>query len=161
MVRCCPAVLLNLLKKKKKPPKSIAWLSPSISEDEKREDKRGKYTWQTIQINILECIPPQGETKSDLRSRESTTLLEDEEDNTQHDTSYPRLQLPSTVDRNPAKGLCSSPTQIAISFCRNCRRSAVSLRSYIWTTIDLTRFFKSMESSSYTTTIDESHSAPL
>jgi hypothetical protein len=81
---------------------AFAWLSPAILEDENTKDKKGKYTWQAIRMNTLECSPPQGETKSDLRSRESTVSLEDEVDNAQDDTSYPRLQL--TFNRGPKSG---------------------------------------------------------
>jgi hypothetical protein len=62
----------------------------------------GKYTWQAIRINISGYIPPQREAKSDLRSRESTVSLEDEEEDTQDVTPYPGLQL--TFNRGPKAG---------------------------------------------------------
>ena len=77
-------------------PNSIAWLVPAMREPD------GKYTWQAIRMNTLECIPPQGDTKSGSRSRESTVSLEDEEENTRDDTSYPRLQL--TFNPGPKSG---------------------------------------------------------
>jgi hypothetical protein len=70
-------------------PNSIATLLPAMSED---DDKTGR-TWEVIRMNILGCIPPKGEIKSDLHSRESTVSLEDAKDNTLDETSYPRLEL--------------------------------------------------------------------
>jgi hypothetical protein len=63
-------------------PNLTAWLCPAESED------KGKYTWDAIRMNRSRYIPPQGETKSDYRSRESTVSLEDEEDQA---ISYPGL----------------------------------------------------------------------
>jgi hypothetical protein len=82
-------------------PNSIARLCPAMSED---QDKNGR-SWEAIRMNISESIPPQGETKSDLRSRESTVSLEDEEDDTQDDTSYPGLQLTFNPGPKGRRGL--------------------------------------------------------
>jgi len=47
-------------------------------------------------------VLPQGQTKSKYRSRESTVSLEEEEDNTPNDASYPGLQL--TFNPGPKAG---------------------------------------------------------
>ncbi|KAF8857852.1 kinase-like protein [Acephala macrosclerotiorum] len=82
-------------------PNTIAWLSPVNSESH----PEGKYAWEAIRMNISEDIPPQREMVSDYRSRESTASLEDAEDNTPDDTSYPRLQLAFNCGRKSGHGL--------------------------------------------------------
>lgn len=70
-------------------PNLIAELFPIDGED------NAKYTWDIIRMreNTSRYIPPQGESKSDFRSRESTPSSEDKEGIIPNNTSYPGLQL--------------------------------------------------------------------
>jgi serine/threonine-protein kinase Chk2 len=57
--------------------------------------------------NASRYIPPQGEARSDFRSRETTASLEDEEDRTPNETTHSRLHYPGlrlTFDTGPKAG---------------------------------------------------------
>ena len=70
-------------------PNSIACLSPLKDEV---DDKR---SWDAIRMNISGYIPLRraSKSKSDLRSRDSTASLEDDENQAANTTSYPSLHL--------------------------------------------------------------------
>lgn len=68
-------------------PNSIAWLFPE------KDAADGKRSWEAIQMNLLGYAPLQRVPESDLRSRESTASLEDEENQVANAASYPSLHL--------------------------------------------------------------------
>lgn len=82
-------------------PNSIAWLSPAESED---EDRNGR-SWQAIRMNMAGYLPSQDKAESDLRSRESTVLSEDEDDQVTTSSPFPRLHLGFDARRKSGHGI--------------------------------------------------------
>ncbi|CZR65638.1 uncharacterized protein PAC_15538 [Phialocephala subalpina] len=73
---------------------SIAWLSPTTSED------KGKHTWEAIRMNTSQHI----QEESGYRSRQST-VPPDEDDQEDQAASYPRLPLTFDAELKSGKGL--------------------------------------------------------
>ncbi|RDL34580.1 uncharacterized protein BP5553_07708 [Venustampulla echinocandica] len=85
-------------------PNSIAWLFAVTSEG----TVVGKRSWEAIRMNKSGyelCMPIERQAESDLRSRETTVSLDDEEDNPQDGTSSPGLHLTFDSELKGGNGL--------------------------------------------------------
>ena len=124
---------------------TIAWLSPTEPED---KSKVGKYTWEAIRMNISQDNPPQGETVSDYRSRESTAPLEDKKDQ----ATYPELYLAFNSGLKYSHGLIFETDP------NNCNVVLPRLRSisnrYYYLTFDTQRRLVLRDYSTYRTIVE-------